>query len=327
MIIRGASENNLKGDDIEIPLGVLVGVCGVSGSGKSTLIVDTLGRALAPKKVTTSVAYTPIDPGKHDAIEGRPEKTAVLDQSKEGIRTPAHALDLLGPLRAIYAESEDAKELGMDAAALTRECSACEGNGRIKIDMGFLPDTYETCETCQGTGYKAEAWQVRVKDRTMPELSTMTLSEIHRLFSDDDTIVRRLAPALQVGLGYLTLLQPSITLSGGETQRLKIAQELSGGTRPGTLYILDEPTVGQSLEDVDRLIDVLHQLVDAGHSVIVVEHHPMVLASCDWLVEMGPKGGPDGGKVIATGTPEELSRMATPTSPYIAQELMEAAKP
>lgn len=321
MTIKGARENNLREPDVMIPLGVLVGVCGVSGSGKSTLLIDTVGRALAPKKITTSVAYVPIDPGRHDAILGAPERAVVLDQGREGLHTPGHALDLLRPLRRLYAESEDAHELGLDETQLSRPCSACSGEGRVRLEMGFLPDVYSTCDTCGGTGYSSEAWDVRIKGYSLPELNSFTLDRIYELFQEEETVSTKLRAALDVGLGYLVLQQPSISMSGGEIQRLKIAQELSKKAIGGTLYILDEPTVGQHLEDVNRLIAVLHRLVDEGNSVVVIEHHPHVLSSCDWLIELGPRGGPEGGKVIATGTPENIAAQKTPTSQYIKQTL------
>jgi excinuclease ABC subunit A len=180
-----------------------------------------------------------------------------------------------------------------------------------------LPNVYSECETCNGSGRTAEAWDIKVKGYALPELNDLTLGEIYELFKDDGRIERKVRPALEVGLEYLVLRQPSRTLSGGEVQRLKIAQELAKKNKQGTLFIVDEPSVGQHLEDVDRLIDVLHRLVADGNSVFVVEHHPHILAACDWIVELGPKGGPDGGYVIAEGTPETVAAMDTPTAPYI----------
>ncbi|MHA2602266.1 MAG: ATP-binding cassette domain-containing protein [Candidatus Thorarchaeota archaeon SMTZ1-83] len=324
MTIRGARENNLQNLTIDIPLGVLTGVCGVSGSGKSTLFLDTIGRELAPKKFTTSVSYEPIHPGAHDSIQGRPRRTVILDQGRKGIRNPGHALRLFKPLTQSYAESEDAKALGLDYESLSKHCSVCEGRGRTKIEMGFLPNVYETCEACLGTGRSPEAWDVRINGIALPELNRLTLAELHEMFKDDGRISRRIAPALEVGLGYLALRQPSVTLSGGEMQRLKIAQEFSKGREQGTLFIIDEPTVGQHLEDVERLIEVLHKLVGKGNSVMVVEHHPNVLAACDFLIELGPGGGPDGGRVVGVGTPEQLAESDTPTSVYI-REILEAS--
>ena len=335
MMIRGARSNNLRGDDAHLPLGMLVGVCGVSGSGKSTLLIDTLGRALAPKKQTTSVAYEPIDPGDHDAIEGAPPRTVLVDQARKGVISPANYLNLVRPLRALYAASDDAQALGMDEKQLGRRCSACGGRGTIRTDMGFLPDTHTECETCQGTGHLPEAWEIRLYGVALPEVYALTIDQVYDLFREIDSIARPLAVARDVGLGYLVLRQPGFALSGGEAQRLKIVKELCRRASAETLYILDEPTVGQHLEDVARLTGVLHRLVDgdwmAGNrkstvahnrnTVVVVEHHPHLLASCDWLVELGPGGGPDGGKVIASGTPETLANGDTPTAPYLRDVL------
>jgi excinuclease ABC subunit A len=325
MKIKGAKANNLKNLTVEFPLGVLVGICGTSGSGKSTLVIDTIGRALAPKRFTTSVSYVPLEPGEHESIIGSPNRAVMLDQGRKGIRSPGHALGLFKPLVEIYAESEDAEALGLDYKSLTAPCSVCDGQGRIRTEMGFLPDVFTTCETCNGTGRSPEAWDVRVKGVALPELNNMTLGQLYKKFKEDERVAGKLRMALEVGLDYLVLRQPSVTLSGGEVQRLKIAQELSKKNSTGTLYIIDEPTVGQHLEDVDRLIGVLHRLVAEGNSVIVVEHHPHVLAACDWLLELGPVGGPKGGRVVATGKPREVAKMNTPTAPYL-REILEGAQ-
>ncbi|MFX1266191.1 MAG: hypothetical protein ACFFH0_12465, partial [Promethearchaeota archaeon] len=283
--------------------------------------LDTIGRELAPKKFTTSVSYEPIQPGAHDSIQGRPSRTIILDQGRKGIHNPGHALRLFRPLIQAYAESEDAKALGLDYETLSKPCSVCEGRGRTKIEMGFLPNVYETCETCVGTGRSPESWDVRINGLALPELNRLTLAELYEIFKDNEKVSRRIRPALEVGLGYLALRQPSVTLSGGEIQRLKIAQEFSKGRKEGNLFIIDEPTIGQHLEDVERLIEVLHKLVDRGNSVIVVEHHPNVLAACDFLIELGPGGGPAGGRVVASGTPETLADSDTPTSVYVREVL------
>jgi excinuclease ABC subunit A len=317
LTIHGARANNLCGELVRLPLGTLTGVCGVSGSGKSSLLIDTLGRALAPKKQTTSVAREPISPGVHDSIEGAPPRTILVDQAKAGLRTPASVLGLVRPLHALFAAGEDAQALGLDAGELRRRCSVCRGSGSTKIDMGFLPDVYVSCETCEGTGYRPEAWDVRLNGVALPEVFGLTIDEVHQRFAEEGTLARSLAAARDVGLGYLVLRQPGHALSGGEAQRLKIARELCRRVSGGSLYILDEPTVGQHMEDVARLLGVLHGLVDHGHTVVVIEHHPHVLAACDWLLELGPGGGPDGGRVIATGRPEHLAGGDTPTAPYL----------
>ena len=319
--IDGAVENNLKGDEARIPLGVLAGVCGVSGSGKSTLIIDTLGQVLAPRKQTTSVAYEPVLPGKHNLIVGAPSRTLLVDQSRSGLHSPAAFLGLSEPIRRLFAESESAQTLGLDAQQLAPNCSACGGSGRITQDMAFLPDVHVPCEVCKGTGYHAEAWSVNLNGISLPDIFSLSIEEVWNEFGQEPLLQRPLRAALDVGLGYLVLLQPGSTLSGGEVQRLKIAAELSKRSPKGTLYILDEPTVGQHLEDVSRLAKVLHRLVDEGGSVLVVEHHIQLLAACDWLIELGPGGGPDGGWIIANGTPEQLAAGSTPTAAYLRTEL------
>jgi excinuclease ABC subunit A len=254
-------------------------------------------------------------------------RTIVVDQARAGVTNPAAFLGLAGPIHALYGASADAQALGLDEKQLGRRCSVCRGSGVNRIDMGFLPDVHTPCEACRGTGYRPEAWDVRLHDLALPELFALTVDEVYELFGDEDRIARPLTAARDVGLGYLVLRQPGYALSGGEAQRLKIAKELARH-KPGqkaqsdTLYILDEPTVGQHLEDVARLIQVLHRLVDAGGTVLVVEHHPHLLAACDWLVELGPGGGPDGGRVVSMGTPEAVAAGNTPTAPYL-RELLE----
>ena len=321
MTIKAATGNNLKIDELRIPCGSLIGVCGVSGSGKSTLITDTLGRSLAPSRHTTSLAHEPLKPEPYESIEGAPGRAVIVDQSKAQVRSPMSHLDIDSQLIQIYAATEDAQALGMDEGSFARRCSACGGRGSTRIDMGFLPDVHVTCETCRGTGHLPEAWDVRLRGRSLPELGALTIDELQKEFGDMPGIGRQLKSAQDVGLGYLVINQPGHSLSGGEAQRLKIAKELSSKAQQETLYLLDEPTVGQHMEDVARLIGVLQRLADEGHTVIVVEHHPYLLASCDWLVELGPGGGPDGGAVVASGTPEEVAKGSTPIAPYLKEVL------
>jgi excinuclease ABC subunit A len=321
MTLNGAVENNLKGGEVHLPLGVLLGVCGVSGSGKSTLLIDTLGRALAPIKHTTSVAREPLDPGEHGFIEGALDRTVVVDQSRAGIGSPLSYLGLRDHLIRVYAASEDAQARGVDEATLGRRCTACRGRGVERLEMGFLPDVVTPCEVCGGTGLSQEARDVRINGVSLPELYSLTVDEVHALLPEDETLRRVLGTVREVGLGYLVMRQPGYSLSGGEAQRLKIARELCRRNAGETLYILDEPTVGQHMEDVSRLIGVLRKLVGEGHSVIVVEHHPHLLAACDRLIELGPVGGPDGGHIIASGTPEELASGETPTAHYLREAL------
>ncbi len=320
LIIKGARENNLKRETVEIPLGVLVGVCGVSGSGKSTLIIDTLGRILDPIKHTTSVAKEPLDPGAYDSIINQPKKAQIIDQTRKGIQSPTKFLGIEKKLLRLFADSPDAHIHGLDEKKLGKRCSVCRGSGTERIDMGFLPDIYTTCETCSGSGYSPEVWDVRLRGYTLPEINQLTISEVFEVFKDEESVAESLRAAIDVGLGYLVLHQPGYSLSGGEAQRLRIASELAK-KKEDTLYILDEPTLGQHMEDVERLNKVLHRLVDEGNSVIVVEHHPNLLAQCDWLIELGPEGGEEGGCVIASCPPRKLH--GTPSAPYIEKVLEE----
>jgi excinuclease ABC subunit A len=344
--ISGARANNLKNISLSFPLNQLVGVCGVSGSGKSTLMMDTMGRALAPKKQTTSVAYEPVDPGEYDAIEGAPARVLLVDQSKAGVSSPVGFLGLVKPLQSLFAESEAARALGISEEQLAARCSVCGGTGVISLDMAFLPDVHQLCETCRGTGCVAEAWDVRLGGVSYPEAFGLTIDQAYELFVGDepsspsvgfrwgragDGVARPLQAARDVGLGYLVLRQPGYALSGGEAQRLKIASELMRTPQSpiknqksaitNTLYLLDEPSIGQHLEDVARLAGVLRRLVDEGGSVIVVDHHTHLLAACDWLIELGPVGGPEGGSIIAEGTPWQLATGNTPTAPYLKKVL------
>jgi len=317
MVLRGARENNLRGEDAAFPLGTLTGICGVSGSGKSTLLMDTLGRALVRKTHSSSFAQEPLEPGEHDGIENPPERAFLVDQARRGINSPAKFLGLEKPLLRLYGASDDAQALGLTEKDLAQRCTTCKGTGLIRIDMGFLPDERVECETCRGTGYQQEAWEARIRGVSLPEINSMTLDQVYEHFKDESRLATRLDVLRQVGLGYLVWNQPAFSLSGGEVQRLKIAKELTKLTRTKTLYILDEPTVGMHLEDVARLVQVLNRLVDAGHTVLAVEHHSHLLVACDWLIELGPVGGPEGGRIIAEGTPEDVARMVTPTAPYL----------
>jgi excinuclease ABC subunit A len=263
----------------------------------------------------------PIEPLEYDSVSGAPARTVIVDQRRRGIGSPSRYLGIQKHLLKVYADSDDALALGVDRKTLGRACKACKGRGRIRIEMGFLPDAYLECETCQGTGYLPEAWEIWVQGVALPEVNHLSLDDAYQLFGDVPKIAGPLEVARSVGLGYLVWHQPAFSLSGGEVQRLKIARELMKKTKTQTLYILDEPTVGLHMEDVVQLTKVLHKLVEQGHTVVVVEHHPQLLAACDWIIELGPVGGPEGGKVIATGTPEEVSQKDTPTAPYLKEVL------
>jgi excinuclease ABC subunit A len=320
LTVRGPRENNLNGDDVLLPLGVLAGVCGVSGSGKSTLVVDTVGRALAPPRLTTSVAFERYDPGEHDGIEGAPARTVVADQGRAGMTSPGAWLGIIAALRAAFAASDKALTLGLSEPDLARSCDACSG-GVVAERMGFLPDITHACDACEGTGYPREVRELAVRGRTLPETEALTLEELLEAWGDVPAVKKAGEAAQRLGLGYLVVRQASWSLSGGEAQRLKLVRELMRSTPSRTLYILDEPTVGLHALDIVRLAAVLDELVEAGHSVLVVEHHPELLACCDHLTELGPGGGPDGGRVVAQGTPEELVHRGTPTSRWLGQAL------
>jgi excinuclease ABC subunit A len=277
---------------------------------------------LAPVKHTTSVAYEPIQPGSYDDLTNPPRKTRVIDQARAGLTTPGAFLKLEPHLFRLFAAAPDALDRVVSATDLASACTACGGSGRIRHDMGFMPPVLQKCETCNATGWRTDLLDLKCGKATLGELATMTLAEIADHFAGDEGVAKSVGPALDLGLGYLTLRQPRDTLSGGEAQRLKITAELR---RPrADLYILDEPTIGQHLEDVGRLVAVLRSLVEAGRSVLVIEHHPQLLACCDWLVELGPGAANSGGLIVAQGTPEHIASRKTATAPYIRSVLEEA---
>jgi excinuclease ABC subunit A len=322
MVVRQPTENNLSGEDVPIPLGVLAGMCGVSGSGKSTLAIDILARALAPVRLTSSVASEAVDPGAHAGIDGAPARTIHADQRRAGIRSPGAFLGVLGSLRRAYADSAGAAELGLGQDDLRPSCDACKGQGSVREDMGFLPPVEHPCDTCDGTGYRATVREVVVRGLSLPDLERLTIAEVLERWDDHDEVARPLRAASRLGLGYLALAQGARVLSGGERQRLKLARELARPVSRPTLYILDEPTTGLHALDVERLVEVLDGLVGQGHSVLVVDHDPALLASCDRLIELGPEGGPGGGRVVASGTPEEVAGGGTATAPYLREVLV-----
>jgi excinuclease ABC subunit A len=276
---------------------------------------------MAPPRLTTSVAYDDVRPGANAGLDGAPERVVHSDQSRSGIHTPGAFLGVVEPLRAAFADSAEAAARGLDIDDLRADCDGCKGRGSLREDMGFLPSVEHPCDACDGTGYRFELRDLVVRGRELGALGRTSLEEVLDLWGDVERIARPLRVAVSLGLGYLALAQPSRSLSGGEAQRLKLAHELARPARRPTLYILDEPTVGLHASDVDRLVTVLDGLVEQGHSVLVVEHDPVVLACCDWLVELGPGGGPDGGRVVAAGTPEAVAATDTATAPYVRAAL------
>jgi excinuclease ABC subunit A len=310
--IVNATGHNLKGVSVEIPVGLLTCVTGVSGSGKSTLVNDTLYAAVARKLYNSN-----LEPSPHEAIEGLEafDKVINVDQSPIG-RTPrsnpATYTGLFTPIRELFAEVPAARERGYGAGRFSfnvsgGRCEACQGDGVIKVEMHFLPDVYVPCDVCHGARYNRETLEILYKGRNITQVLGMTVEEAAAFFSAVPTISRKLQTLLDVGLGYITLGQSATTLSGGEAQRVKLALELSKRDTGRTLYILDEPTTGLHFADIELLLRVLHQLRDAGNTIVVIEHNLDVIKTADWLIDMGPEGGSGGGRVLLAGTPEELA--------------------
>jgi excinuclease ABC subunit A len=311
--IIGARENNLKNIDVDIPLGQLVVVSGVSGSGKSSLINDILAKELSARLMRAQTV-----PGRHTEIQGikQLDKAIVIDQSPIG-RTPrsnpATYTGVFTPIRELFAAMPEAKLRGYGPGRFSfnvkgGRCENCAGDGVIKIEMHFLPDVYVPCEVCQGKRYNREALEIHYKGKTISDVLDMTCEQGLEFFENIPAIARKLQTLVDVGLGYITLGQPATTLSGGEAQRIKLASELSRRPTGRTLYILDEPTTGLHMADVDKLLHVLHALVDAGNSMVVIEHNLDVIKNADHLIDMGPEGGEAGGQVIAIGTPEQVAK-------------------
>ncbi|HVX23807.1 MAG TPA: excinuclease ABC subunit UvrA [Candidatus Saccharimonadales bacterium] len=313
--IKGARENNLRGIDVEIPLGQLVVVSGVSGSGKSSLINDILAKELLARLHRASTV-----PGKHDDIEGikQLDKAIIIDQSPIG-RTPrsnpATYTGLFTPIRELFASLPEARLRGYTAGRFSfnvkgGRCENCAGDGIIKIEMHFLPDVYVPCEVCHGQRYNREALEIHYKGKTIADVLAMTCEQALEFFNNIPAIARKLQTLVDVGLGYIALGQSATTLSGGEAQRIKLSSELSRRPTGRTLYILDEPTTGLHMADVDKLLHMLHALVDAGNSMVVIEHNLDVIKNADHLIDMGPEGGSAGGQVVAKGTPEQVAKVA-----------------
>ncbi len=312
LTVKGARANNLKNIDVAIPLGVLCCVSGVSGSGKSTLVMDVLRRALA-KRLHRARAR----PGDHDDLLGWElvDKVVEIDQSPIG-RSPrsnaATYTNVFAAIRRLFAQTREARRRGYQAARFSfnakgGRCEACQGQGARKIDMQFLPDLFVVCDACKGARYNPETLEVKYRGRNIAEVLEMNVEEAAEFFKHAPGVRRGLDTLLQVGLGYLRLGQPGDTLSGGEAQRVKLAAELSRRSRGRTLYLLDEPTTGLHAADIRRLLDVLHQLVDKGDTVLVIEHNLDVIAAADYVIDLGPGPGEAGGRVVAAGAPEEIA--------------------
>ena len=317
IVVRGAREHNLRDVDVEFPLGQFVCVTGVSGSGKSTLVNDILLRSLM-----AHVYGSRIPPGRHRRVDGvdQVDKVIAIDQTPIG-RTPrsnpATYTGMFDHIRKLFAQTPEAKVRGYQPGRFSfnvsgGRCEACSGDGTIRIEMHFLPDVYVPCEVCKGARYNRDTLEVEFKGRTIAEVLNMPCEEALEFFSNQPPIARHLQTLVDVGLGYVRLGQPAPTLSGGEAQRVKLASELAKRSTGHTMYILDEPTTGLHFEDVRRLLMVLGRLVDAGNSVLVIEHNLDVIKTADWIIDMGPEGGRGGGTVVAEGTPEEVA--ANPAS-------------
>lgn len=309
-----ASENNLKNLNIKIPLGKFNCITGVSGSGKSTLINDILYKGVASK-----INRLRERPGKHKEIKGLEniDKIINIDQSPIG-RTPrsnpATYTGVFDMIRDLFASTNEAKARGYQKGRFSfnvkgGRCEACKGDGIIKIEMHFLADVYVPCEICKGERYNRETLQIKYKDKTIADVLDMNVEEALKFFENIPNIKRKLETLMDVGLSYIKLGQPSTQLSGGEAQRIKLATELSKRPTGKTLYILDEPTTGLHMADVDKLIDVLQRLADTGNSIVVIEHNLDVIKTCDYIIDLGPEGGDKGGQVVATGTPKEVSKV------------------
>jgi excinuclease ABC subunit A len=334
--IREASGNNLKHVDLAIPVGLLTCITGVSGSGKSTLINDTL-YAVAARHLYGSA----VEPAPHREIEGLEffDKVINVDQSPIG-RTPrsnpATYTGLLTPIRELFAGVPQSRERGYSPGRFSfnvkgGRCEACQGDGMIKVEMHFLPDIFVPCDVCHGKRYNRETLEVRYKGKTIHEVLQMTVEQAREFFDAVPVVARKLQTLVDVGLSYIQLGQSATTLSGGEAQRVKLALELSKRDTGRTLYILDEPTTGLHFQDIEMLLSVLHRLRDHGNTVVVIEHNLEVIKTADWIVDLGPEGGDGGGRIIATGTPEDVAKAkGSHTGRYLARFLASrpaAAKP
>jgi excinuclease ABC subunit A len=313
LVIRGARANNLKNIDVPIPLGVFTAVTGVSGSGKSTLVNDILYRSLA------RLLYRAADePGAHAGIDGMElvDKVIEIDQSPIG-RTPrsnpATYTGLFAFIRDLFAVLPESKARGFRPGRFSfnvkgGRCETCQGDGVMAIEMNFLPNVYVTCEECKGRRYNRETLEIRYRGKSVADVLDLTVDQALELLENFPPIANKLRTLQEVGLGYITLGQSATTLSGGEAQRVKLSKELSRRGTGRTLYILDEPTTGLHFEDTRKLLDVLGRLVDQGNTVVVIEHNVDVIKTADFLIDLGPEGGEAGGRLVASGTPEEVAR-------------------
>ena len=327
LTVLGAQQNNLKNVDVSFPLGCFVCVTGVSGSGKSSLVNSILYNALGKILGRNSLI-----PGKYREIQGAEEidKIINIDQSPIG-RTPrsnpATYTGLFADIRGVFAATPEAKARGYKDGRFSfnikgGRCEACEGDGTIMIEMHFLPDVYVTCDVCKGKRYNRETLEVKYKGKNIYDVLEMTVDEGKKFFENYPSIARKLKTMSDVGLGYIKIGQSSTTLSGGEAQRVKLATELSKRGTGRTMYVLDEPTTGLHTADVDKLREVLHKLVDAGNTVVVIEHNLDLIKTADYIIDMGPEGGDGGGTVVATGTPEQVAEVENSYTGYYLKKVL-----
>jgi excinuclease ABC subunit A len=325
--IIGARENNLKNINVKIPTGVLVSITGVSGSGKSTLVNEILYKSLMKKFYDSKDV-----PGKHDKIELNNEidKVIIIDQSPIGKTprsNPATYIKAFDEIRNLFSQTKEAKLRGYKPGRFSfnvygGRCEKCNGDGVIKIEMNFLPDVYIECEECKGKRYNKETLEIKYKDKSISDILDMSVEEAVKLFENIPTIHKKLEMLNRVGLEYIKLGQSSTTLSGGESQRIKLTRELSKRGTGKTLYLLDEPTTGLHFHDINKLLKVLNDLVDKGNTVLVIEHNLDIIKCSDYIIDLGPEGGDDGGKIIAEGTIDKiLENECSYTGKYLKEHL------
>ena len=332
IIVQGACENNLKNITVEFPLGKFIALTGVSGSGKSTLLLDTLYPALM-----RALYNSKLETGKHDVIRGMEnvDKVVDIDQSPIGRSprsNPATYTGVFGDIRDFFASLPEAKARGYTSGRFSfnvkgGRCEACQGDGQIKIEMNFLADVYVECDCCRGSRYNEETLAVKYKGKSIADVLNMTVEEAYRFFVNVPKIARKLELLKRVGLDYIKLGQSSLDLSGGEAQRIKLSKELAARSTGETIYILDEPTTGLHFEDIKMLLSVLHELVEQGNTVIVIEHNLEVIKTADWIIDLGPDGGSGGGQLIAAGTPEDIAAAPeSKTGQYLKKYLEKPVK-
>jgi excinuclease ABC subunit A len=325
-----ASENNLQGIDVDLPVGLFVCITGVSGSGKSTLLLDIVYKALAQRLHRARER-----PGAHAGLLGleHVDKVIHIDQTPIG-RTPrsnpATYTGIFDDIRGLFAQVPEARVRGYTPGRFSfnikgGRCEACQGHGTLRIEMHFLPDVYVRCDTCKGQRFNRDTLEIRYKGKHIAEVLAFTVEEAREFFTNVPAVQHKLRTLHEVGLGYLRLGQAATTLSGGEAQRIKLSRELSRRSTGRTAYILDEPTTGLHFADVERLLDVLHRLVEMGNTVLVIEHNLEVIKTADYLIDLGPEGGDGGGRLVATGTPEAVARVDASHTGRFLREVLDAA--